>query len=115
MVCEKPQIRKLDPGENLQDIEILMKGVEIALDSCPSFPLGMIDEGIKQVLLDVKGKIGLKLQNAKCLAPFDATTAPEVKAGKSYILSPKIGGATQAELPAFFFLYCLELLLREFP
>ncbi|KAF9679890.1 hypothetical protein SADUNF_Sadunf06G0062600 [Salix dunnii] len=115
MVCEKPQIGKLGPGENLQDIEILMKGVEIALDSCPSFPLGMIDEGIKQVLLDVKGKIGLKLQNAKCLAPLDATTAPEVKAGESYILSPKIGGATQAELPVFFFLYCLELLLREFP
>ncbi|KAJ6742122.1 F3L24.34 PROTEIN [Salix viminalis] len=84
MVCEKSQIRKLDPGENLQDIEILMKGVEIA--------------------------------NAKCLAPFDATTAPEViKAGESYIFAPQIGGATQAELPAFFFLYCLELLLREFP
>ncbi|KAB5552029.1 hypothetical protein DKX38_009340 [Salix brachista] len=115
MVCEKSQIRKLDPGENLQDIEILMKGVEIAVDSCPSFPLRMIDEGIEQVLLDVKGKIGLKLQNAKCLAPFVATTAPEVKAGESYILAPKIGGATQAELPAFFFLYCLELLLREFP
>ncbi|KAJ6331703.1 hypothetical protein OIU76_010147 [Salix suchowensis] len=85
MVCEKSQIRKLDPGENLQDIEILMKGVEIAVDSCPSFPLRMIDEGIKQALLDVKGKIGLKLQKR------------------------------QAELPAFFFLYCLELLLREFP
>ncbi|KAH8506197.1 hypothetical protein H0E87_013136 [Populus deltoides] len=115
MACEKPQIRKLNPGENLQDIEILMKGVEIALDSCPSFPVSMIDEGIKQALLDMKGKIGLKLQNAKCLAPFDATTAPEAKAGESNVLAPKIGGATQADLPAFFFLYCLELLSRELP
>jgi hypothetical protein len=115
MACEKPQIRKLNPGENLQDIEILMKGVEIALDSCPSFPVSMIDEGIKQALLDMKEKIGLKLQNAKCLAPFDATSAPEAKAGESYVLAPKIGGATQADLPAFFFLYCLELLSRELP
>ncbi|KAL9398666.1 hypothetical protein Peur_007627 [Populus x canadensis] len=115
MACEKPQIRKLNPGENLQDIEILMKGVEIALDSCPSFPVSMIDEGIKQALLDMKEKIGLKLQNAKCLAPFDATTAPEAEAGESYVLAPKIGGATQADLPAFFFLYCLELLSRELP
>jgi len=115
MACEKPQIRKLNAGENLQDIEILMKGVEIALDSCPSFPVSMIDEGIKQALLDMKGKIGLKLQNGKCLTPFDATTAPEAKAGESYVLAPKIGGATQADLPAFFFLYCLELLSRELP
>ncbi|KAG6769445.1 hypothetical protein POTOM_025081 [Populus tomentosa] len=115
MACEKPQIRKLNPGENLQDIEILMKGVEIALDSCTSFPVSMIDEGIKQALLDMKGKIGLKLQNAKCFAPFDATTAPEAKAGESYVLAPKTGGATQADLPAFFFLYCLELLSGELP
>jgi hypothetical protein len=115
MACEKPQIRKLNAGENLQDIEILMKGVEIALDSCPSFPVSMIDEGIKQALLDMKGKIGLKLQNGKCLTPFDATRAPEAKAGESYVLAPKIGGATQADLPAFFFLYCLELLSRELP
>ncbi|KAJ6381280.1 hypothetical protein OIU77_030040 [Salix suchowensis] len=70
MVCEKSQIRKLDPGENLQDIEILMKGVEIAVDSCPSFPLRMIDEGIKQALLDVKGKIGLKLQKRQVFSSF---------------------------------------------
>jgi hypothetical protein len=75
----------------------------------------MIDEGIKQALLDMKGKIGLKLQNGKCLTPFDATRAPEAKAGESYVLAPKIGGATQADLPAFFFLYCLELLSRELP
>ena len=115
MACEKPQIRKLNPGQNLQDIEILMKGVEIALDSCPSFPVSMIDEGIKQALLDMKEKIGLKLQNAKCLAPFDATSAPEAKDGESYVLAPKIGGTTQADLPAYFFLYCLELLSRELP
>ncbi|KAJ6922285.1 hypothetical protein NC652_016058 [Populus alba x Populus x berolinensis] len=115
MACEKPQIRKLNPGENLQDIEILMKGVEIALDSCPSFPVSVIDEGIKQALLDMKGKIGLKLQKAKCFAPFDATTAPEAKAGESCVQAPKTGGATQADLPAFFFLYCLELLSGELP
>ncbi|KAJ6913103.1 hypothetical protein NC651_015561 [Populus alba x Populus x berolinensis] len=115
MACEKPQIRKLNPGENLQDIEILMEGVEIALDSCPSFPVSMIDEGIKQALLDKKEKIGLKLQNAKFFAPFDATTAPEAKAGESYVLAPNIGGATPADLPAFFFLYCLELLSGELP
>lgn len=115
MAWEKPQIRKLNPGENLQDIEILMKGLEIALDSCPSFPVSMIDEGIKQALLDMKGKIGLKLQNAKFFAPFDATTAPEAKAGESYVLAPKTGGATLADLPAFFFFYCLELLSGELP
>ncbi|TXG58579.1 hypothetical protein EZV62_016408 [Acer yangbiense] len=121
MLWERPQIRFLkhnyiDPTEKLQELEIPIKGMELALTSCPSFPVGLIDQELRDVLQFLKEQVSLKLEQAKCYASFDATTAPETK--KECIDKPlwtfKTISSTE-DVPAFFFFYCLELLRNGLP
>lgn len=84
MKWERPQLIFLTPswkdlGGKLQEMEIPLRGMEIALSFCPHFPVGMIDEEFKQALQSYKAQIGLKLEHAKCFVPLDVTTAPEGK------------------------------------
>ncbi|KAI9153146.1 hypothetical protein LWI28_006704 [Acer negundo] len=121
MLWERPQIRFLkhnyiDPTEKLQELEIPIKGMELALTSCPSFPVGFIDQELRDVLQFLKEQVSLKLEQAKCYASFDATTVPETK--KECIDKPlwtfKTISSTE-DVPAFFFFYCLELLRNGLP
>ncbi|KAK3226425.1 hypothetical protein Dsin_006287 [Dipteronia sinensis] len=121
MLWERPQIRFLkhnyiDPTEKLQELEIPIKGMELALTSCPSFPVGLIDQYLRDVLQILKAQVGLKIEQAKCYASFDATTAPETKKeciDKS-LWNLKTISSTE-DVPAFFFFYCLELLRNGLP
>lgn len=113
MRWEMPQMRV--SNEKLRDVEIPLRGMEIALSSFTSFPFGVIDEEFRNVLLDYKAQFSHKLdQEAKCFAPFDAPT------GKKEI-SSSLSGAPRnlfiayKDLPASFFMYCVELLLKESP
>ncbi|PON68615.1 fusaric acid resistance family protein [Parasponia andersonii] len=120
MAWERPQIKFLTPnlkdlGEKLQAMEIPMRGMEIALSVCPDFPIGVIDEGFKQVLQSSKAQIGPKLEHVKCLLPFDATMAPDGKVETSekpiWITKTTIF----ENLPALFLLYCMEFLKDDSP
>lgn len=121
MLWERPQIRFfkpncLNPREKLQELEIPIRGMELALNSCRSFPVGMIDEELRDVLETSKAQIDLKLEQAKCYASFDATTAPEIKnecTDKSLLTLGTISSTEDA--PASFFFYCMELLQDGFP
>lgn len=121
MLWERPQIRFLkhncmDLGEKLKELEIPIRGMELALTSCPSFPVGMIDEDLRDVLQSLQAEIGLKLEQAKCYASFDATTAPETKkecVDKS-LWSLKSISSTE-DVPAPFFFYCIKLLQDGLP
>ncbi|KDP35612.1 hypothetical protein JCGZ_09050 [Jatropha curcas] len=117
IIWEKPQINFskpncIDPVQVLQQLEIPIKGMEIALTSRSAFPVSVINEGLTEVLLSMKGKIGLKLEQAKCFAPFDATTEPETTGefSDNPLWSRTTIAANHEELPDFFFLYCMELL-----
>ncbi|KAF5737156.1 hypothetical protein HS088_TW13G00034 [Tripterygium wilfordii] len=102
----------IDPGEKLQGVEILMRGMGIAINSQRSFPVGIIDEELRHVLQSMKANINLKLEHAKCFTPF-STTVPEMKGETSeqpYSLLHRINATTHEDLPSFFFLYCMELL-----
>ncbi|EEF34653.1 uncharacterized protein LOC112536252 [Ricinus communis] len=123
MTWEKPQILFLkhncmELGQVLQDLEIMIRGMKIAVTSCPAFPVSMINEELRQVLISMKGKIRLKLEQAKCFVPFDATTAPETieeEVSDKLLWTLETSATTQEELPAFFFFYCLELIRGESP
>ncbi|KAJ4704728.1 p-hydroxybenzoic acid efflux pump subunit aaeB [Melia azedarach] len=121
MPWERPQMRFLkpkciDPREKLQELEVPIRGMELALTSCPSFPVGMIDEELRDVLHSLKADIGLKLEQVKCYASFDATTAPEIKkecVHKSLRALKNI--SSTEDVPASFFFYCMELLRDGLP
>ncbi|KAL1350117.1 hypothetical protein HN51_014265 [Arachis hypogaea] len=102
----------IDPKERLQDLEVPIRGMDIALSSCTSFPIDVIDEELRGVLIHCKGRFSQKLdQQGKCFAPFDATTNLETK---KEILNRSISKAYK-DLPTSFFLYCLQLLLDNSP
>ncbi|XP_059667806.1 uncharacterized protein LOC132313148 isoform X1 [Cornus florida] len=116
VMWERPNIRllkpgSLNPGERLQEMEMPIRGMEIALTS-PSFPVCITNQELSEILLRVELQISLKLEQAKRFPLLETTTAPEMK-GESldqFLQYLKINSATQKCLPAFFFLFCLKLL-----
>ncbi|KAJ4840999.1 hypothetical protein Tsubulata_018691, partial [Turnera subulata] len=120
MMWEKPHMQfaqpnSTNPGGNMQDMEIAIRGMELALTSCRSFPLRLIDGGLKEEIRSLKDKVALKLEHAKCLTRFDATTAPEMREElpHNFTLNPQTSATSRENLPAFFFLYCMEFLRGE--
>ncbi|XP_030925574.1 uncharacterized protein LOC115952546 [Quercus lobata] len=117
LLWERPQLRfvtanSMDLGEKLGEMEIPIRGMEIAVTSCHPFPIGMEDEELRNVLQSLKEQIGLNLEQAKWSVCFGATTAPERTGNFSdkFEQNLKTTLVTPEDFPASFFFYCIELL-----
>nr|XP_023905499.1 uncharacterized protein LOC112017264 [Quercus suber]POF19618.1 hypothetical protein CFP56_39067 [Quercus suber] len=124
MQWERPQTkflktRYINLGEKLQHMELPIRGMEMALNcSTASCTGSMMDEELREVLGSLKVQIGQKFERAKCSMRFDATiTLSETKEQflDMYLWKFRNISVTQENLPAFFFLYSLELLLDDLP
>lgn len=104
----------IDQGENLQHIEIPIRGMEMALTSCISCTVSMMDEELREVLGNLKVHMGQKFKQVEFSVPFHATSPYRIGEilDKSLLKFHKIS-ITQEELPLFFFFYCVELLLDD--
>ncbi|KAI4300123.1 hypothetical protein L6164_033535 [Bauhinia variegata] len=116
---ERPEMRIFYPNcfdleEKLQEDEIIIRGMSIALSSCSSFPVVGISQELKCVLLDFTAQFCQKLEQAKSLDPFDLTTLSESKKEtlNSFQGSLKNISIAHENLPTSFFLYCLQLLVE---
>uniref|UniRef100_A0A2N9J2C7 Uncharacterized protein n=1 Tax=Fagus sylvatica TaxID=28930 RepID=A0A2N9J2C7_FAGSY len=98
----------MDPGEKLREMEIPIRGMEIAVTYCQSFPIGIVDEELRNVLQSLKAQIGLNLEYAKNTVPFGVTTATERTGNFSDKFKQSL--KTPEDLPPSFFFYCMELL-----
>ncbi|XP_022765813.1 uncharacterized protein LOC111310613 [Durio zibethinus] len=117
MLWEKPWLRFLkpkrsDPGEKFQEMEMQIQGMELALTTCTSFPVRMMNEELQGVLQISKKQIALKLEQATCSVPFDAATAPETKGEYTDRSSWNLKAIStiHEDLSPFFFFFCMELL-----
>ena len=102
-----------EPRKKLEEIEIPLRGMEVALTSCscPSFPFDMIDEGLKNVLQIMEKEIHQELGQVKSCAPFKAEeTKHEITES---VWNFKTISTNHKDLPAFLFLYCMELLQKN--
>ena len=103
----------LNPGERLQELEIPLRGMEIALTSTSSFPIRMLEAETKQGLVQLEEHISLTLKQIKNCFPRDSLTVPESNADK-IMESLQTLQATiptnHEDLPSFFFLFCTKLL-----
>ncbi|KAJ7977108.1 p-hydroxybenzoic acid efflux pump subunit aaeB [Quillaja saponaria] len=110
MLWERPQVRFFKPHcinsvKKLQDMEISVRGMDIAL---AYFPLVPVDEEFKRVL---RQQISLKLEKAKSSAHCNATIAPETMRNENLLtISASLQG-----LPASFLHYCMKLLSDNSP
>ncbi|XP_030542517.1 uncharacterized protein LOC115749720 [Rhodamnia argentea] len=117
---ERPGLGFLNPnyvnlGKRLREIELPLRGMEMALNSCSSFPIGMADQELQKASPKIKLHLRQKLEQARCFAPCDATTAPETKgddiekALRPFTTIP----ASVEDLPALFFLHCVQILQHD--
>ncbi|KAH8520408.1 hypothetical protein H0E87_001739 [Populus deltoides] len=106
-------LRNSNPGERLQELEIPLRGMEIALTSTSSFPIRMLEAETKQGLVQLEEHVSLTLKQMKNCFPRDSLTVPESNADK-IIESLQTLQATiptnHEDLPSFFFLFCIKLL-----
>ncbi|CAN0926642.1 hypothetical protein LINGRAHAP2_LOCUS35455, partial [Linum grandiflorum] len=100
----------IDPVASLKEVQTAIRGMELALSYVHSFPIAVMDDELKEESVKLRARMGLKLEQAKCLTRTDSATAPETAADHLSNGWQKIGTANQDDLPAFFFLYCMELL-----
>ncbi|XP_024191216.1 uncharacterized protein LOC112195094 [Rosa chinensis] len=112
LVWERPDIRILKPSctdleKKLQDIDVPLRGMEVALTCCPSFPVAMIDKVPKDAFTNIKSHIIHKLEQLERISPFYMTK----KNGNSLDWSFwTLENLCHEDFLAFFFLDCLKLL-----
>ncbi|XP_043688260.1 uncharacterized protein LOC122639430 [Telopea speciosissima] len=103
-------------GERLQSLEIPLRGMEIAITSCGSFPVSLVDSELKSLLQGLEEHTNMALRHAKCSLPSeDSSTVPETnreEVGKS-LHTLKTFFPTYEDLPSFFFLFCMRVLYDE--
>ncbi|XVE79612.1 hypothetical protein DITRI_Ditri14bG0072300 [Diplodiscus trichospermus] len=100
-------------GEKLQDMEMALRGMEIALENVPSFPGRLtLDGELKDGLLRLEDHICLTIKKAKSFLPGDSLTVPESNAEDimKFLQTLQTIPPTHQDLPSFFFLFCMELL-----
>ncbi|KAK9169917.1 hypothetical protein Syun_002057 [Stephania yunnanensis] len=107
--------RYLNSSDRLQALELPLKGMEIALTSCPSFPVGVAgDENLKTLLLGLEEHITRALSQAKGIGPSESLTESETTKGDvSDNFLQTLHSATFPsgnDLPSFFFLFCMKLM-----
>ncbi|XP_004249813.2 uncharacterized protein [Solanum lycopersicum] len=119
---EKPWLRFIvpcftDPGNGLHDIESPMKGMEIALTSCPCFQTTIIDEKLMRVFSHrVLQLLGLKLEQARCLLRTHSMIVTETEGvfeNEFTIFSPESISLTSLDQPAIFFLSCIKMCIND--
>lgn len=107
MAWERPDTRflrrkqNLDHGEKLHATEFLMRGLELALGSCSSFPQGMSRDELTRLLEGPRTHI----------APRSETT---LKSQDSLGRHLEVGSLSTGSLPVCFFRYCVELFRGDF-
>ncbi|XP_027935704.1 uncharacterized protein LOC114190850 [Vigna unguiculata] len=101
---------KIDVQDKLQYFELPIRAMGIALSTC-TFPIRVIDEDLKGILLKYRGEFNKKLsQQSNFFAHFDAAAISELKKD---IFTKNV--LAYKDLPTSFFLYCMHLLLDDTP
>ncbi|KAE8732998.1 UDP-XYL synthase 6 isoform 1 [Hibiscus syriacus] len=107
----------LNSEEKLQEIEMVLRGMEIALDGIPSFPVGLMVDGgeLKDGLFRLEDHISLTLKQAKNFIHADSVTVPESNTEDvmKFLQTLRSVPRTHQDLPTFFFLFCMKLLHRK--
>ncbi|KAB5540793.1 hypothetical protein DKX38_013767 [Salix brachista] len=102
-----------NPGERLQELEIPLRGMEMALTSCTaSLPVRILDGETKYGPIQLEENVSLTQKQIKNCLLRDSLTAPESNAGnlvESHQTLQTISTRHQ-DLPSFFFLFCMKLL-----
>lgn len=120
MAWERSMVRfmkpsAVKPGDRLQNLEIPLRGMEMAMNSKTS-PKA-ISQSVIDSVKNMEVQIGLKLEQVRFLMPCDATTAPDTKpeSPSNPVLNLASISPSEKDLPVIFLLFCMRLLQDDFP
>ncbi|KAM0067257.1 hypothetical protein Hdeb2414_s0002g00058871 [Helianthus debilis subsp. tardiflorus] len=99
-------------AEKLQETEMPIQGMLIALQNIHPFPPQILDQDLKDHLDNLQENISQTFDQLKSCMPFDLATFPESN-HENLMLSPHTFPQTHKDLPSFFFLFCSNLLQRK--
>lgn len=99
----------MNPGEKLQDLEIPLKGMQMAVTSVTSFPVQILDGELKECVKKLDEHISLTIKQAQSC---DSLTVPESNAEDimKFLQTLQNIPTTTQELSSYFFLFCMKLL-----
>ena len=109
--CLKPCSLMMKPGDKMQDLELALRGLGMALINTSSFPVGIVNGELKDGLLEMENNMNLNTLGGIQLN--DSFTVPDsIEEDKKLGLQivPKDIPPTLQDLPSFFFLFCMKLL-----
>ncbi|CAN4116110.1 unnamed protein product [Withania somnifera] len=101
-----------DPGHGFQNMDIAMKGMEVALTSCPSFPTRMIDKELFKVAHHVMMFLGQIMGQERTFLPHNSVTEGGLeKESSRHSHEPVL--PTKQDQPALFFLSCFKMCVSD--
>ncbi|XP_015078590.1 uncharacterized protein LOC107022504 [Solanum pennellii] len=98
-----------NPGSRLQDVQIPLRGMEIALDNSPPFPVEILNSDQKSVLHMLGDHIPKQVNS---ISLESSATVPESNQQNTQKFFQTLQ-PTKKDLPSLFFLFCLNLLLNK--
>ncbi|KAF9675328.1 hypothetical protein SADUNF_Sadunf09G0020700 [Salix dunnii] len=102
-----------NPGERLQELEIPLRGMEMALTSCAaSLPLRILDRETKYGPDQLEENVSLTQKQIKNCLLRDSLAVPESNADNLFESHETLQtiSTRHQDLPSFFFLFCMKLL-----
>ncbi|XP_009609513.2 uncharacterized protein LOC107776811 [Nicotiana tabacum] len=99
------------PGNKFQEIQTPLRGMEIALEKSPPFPLDILNSELKDGLEKLSEHISKQVKNIS----LESATVPESNAenAEKFLQTLQTIQPTKNDLPSLFFLFCLKLLLNK--
>ncbi|KAM5583725.1 hypothetical protein ABKV19_003547 [Rosa sericea] len=99
----------VNPGDRLQGLEIPLKGMEMALSSTPSFPVGVVDGELKSSLLKLveeQMSLNRSIPCEDAITVLESKPEIDIRCLQTLQTIPQ----THQDLSPFFFLFCISLL-----
>ncbi|KAF6172075.1 hypothetical protein GIB67_029493 [Kingdonia uniflora] len=123
MRWERPQFefsrpQNLTTKDRLEIIEVPLRGMEIALTTCPPFPVRLVDEELVNLIVGLKEQISKSLKQTQFHPPSDSSAVDEtdeetLKINSLQSLQLQNNFPTPNDLPSLFFLFCFKLLHND--
>lgn len=100
-----------DPGDRFQELEMPLRGMEIALNSS-QVPILIVDEQLKGGMDRIEGEISQNLHQLRSYMRCETPTVPECTEGQAmgFLQKLETPPSNESELPYYFFFFCMKLL-----
>lgn len=100
-----------NPGNRFQDLQTSLRGMEIALDNSPPFPVGILNSDQKSAL----HMLGEHISKQVNMSLESSATVPDSNQENTqkFFQTLHTIQPTKKDLPSLFFLFCLNLLVNK--